>query len=114
MSFLINLKIKLQSTKVGADEFGNEYFQNRSGKRRFVIYKGSAEPSKIPASWHGWMHHTTDVAPINIDTHRLLWHKIHLPNLTGTVNAHSPKGHLNNGGQRDKVSSDYQSWNPNN
>jgi NADH:ubiquinone oxidoreductase subunit len=114
MSFLTKLKIKLQSVKIGTDEFGNEYFENKKNSKRFVIYKGIAEPSKIPAHWHGWMHYTTNSAPVNVDTHKHAWQKIHLPNLTGTKNAYAPKGHLNHSGKRDKVSSDYQSWNPNN
>lgn len=111
--FITNFNIKRKNNKIGTDEFGNEYFQSKKGDRRFVVYKGIAEPSKIPANWHGWMHHTTDLAPVNIDTHKHSWQKNHLPNLTGTKFAHLPKGHLNKDGQRDQVSSDYQSWNPN-
>lgn len=114
MSFLVNLQIKLQSSKVGTDEFGNEYFQSKKDSKRFVIYKGIPEPSKIPAHWHGWMHYTTNELPANVGTQRFPWQKLHLPNLTGTKNSHTPKGHLNCGGEREKVSSDYQSWNPNN
>lgn len=112
MKFLTNLKIRLFCAKIGADEFGNEYFQNKNS-RRFVIYKGIAEPSKIPAEWHGWIHYTTDIAPVNINTHRYHWQKTHLPNLTGTVHAYSPKGNLSKGEKREQVSADYQSWNPN-
>ena len=32
-------------------------------ERRWVIYNGYAEPSTIPPSWHGWMHHTVDTPP---------------------------------------------------
>lgn len=113
MSFLTKFRIKLNCTKIGGDEFGNEYYQSKDLKR-YVLYNGSAEPSKIPAQWHGWMHYTTDIAPVNINTHRFPWQKSHLPNLTGTKNSHAPKGHMAQGGQRDEVSADYQSWNPNN
>lgn len=113
MSFFTHLKIKSQSQKVGTDEFGNEYYQSKKNSKRFIIYKGSAEPSKIPPHWHGWIHYTTDTTPINVDTHRHPWQKIHLPNLTGTKRAYAPKGHLNEGGKRNAVSSDYKSWNPN-
>ncbi|MBM5782793.1 MAG: NADH:ubiquinone oxidoreductase subunit NDUFA12 [Pelagibacterales bacterium] len=114
MSFLTKLKIKLSSVKIGQDEFGNQYFQGKKDKKRFVIYNGIAEPSKIPANWHGWMHYTTNKAPINMNTNRQAWQKSHFPNLTGTSNAYTPKGHLNNGGIRSKVSSDYEAWNPEN
>ncbi len=110
MKLLHTLGIKFSCQKVGTDEFGNEYFCHKNGKR-FVIYKGIAEPSKIPAEWHGWMHYTTDKIPVHTSRHS--WQKIHLPNLTGTKNSYAPKGDLARGGEREKVSSDYQSWNPN-
>ena len=111
MNFLTNFKIRLFCKKVGADEFGNEYFQDKNS-RRLVVYKGIAEPSKIPAEWHGWIHYTTEIAPVNINTHRYSWQKTHLPNLTGTKNAYAPKGHMALGGKREKVSADYQAWTP--
>ncbi len=56
---------------VGDDEFGNRYFRTKGGKidpalgfeRRWVIYRGVAEASTVPPSWHGWLHHTVDVPP---------------------------------------------------
>ena len=56
---------------VGEDEFGNRYFRTKGGKidptlgleRRWVIYRGIAEASMVPPSWHGWLHHTVDVPP---------------------------------------------------
>ncbi|MDX2083701.1 MAG: NADH-ubiquinone oxidoreductase subunit NDUFA12 family protein [Rickettsiales bacterium] len=111
MSFLTKLKIKFTCEKIGVDEFGNEYFQRNDGKR-FIIYKGIAEASKIPASWHGWIHYNQNQPPINIRVNHYSWQKIHLPNLTGTKNSYAPKGHLACGGIREKVSSDYQAWHP--
>ncbi len=32
-------------------------------QRRWVIYSGDAEASKVPPGWNGWLHHTVDVAP---------------------------------------------------
>ena len=32
-------------------------------ERGWVIYNGYAEASRVPPSWHGWLHHTVDVAP---------------------------------------------------
>ncbi len=107
MDILSKLLIRIRSRKVGVDEFGNEYFQNNQGKR-FVVYHGISEPSKVPAEWHGWLHYSTDVAPVNINTHRYSWQKIHLPNLTGTKNAHSPKKNCGK-----TTSAEYEAWNPN-
>lgn len=104
MQFIQQLKIKLFSKKVGDDEFGNSYYQNKSGKR-FVVYKGIAEPSKIPAEWHSWIHYSCDIAPVKIKTNRFSWQKIHLPNLTGTKNAYFPK-------KENLSSKKYEAWKP--
>ena len=56
---------------VGQDEQGNRYYRTSGGKidptlgfeRRWVIYNGYAEASRIPPSWHGWIHHTVDLPP---------------------------------------------------
>ena len=44
---------------VGEDELGNKYYQNKKGKR-WVIYNGEVEASKIPNDWYSWMHHTNN------------------------------------------------------
>ena len=44
--------------KVGEDGFGNRYFETKDGKRRWVIYAGTVEASRVPPEWHGWLHHT--------------------------------------------------------
>ena len=33
---------------VGEDEFGNKYYENKKRKKRWVIYKGEIEATKIP------------------------------------------------------------------
>ncbi len=107
MNALNKFFIKFSSKKIGMDEFGNEYFQNKQGKR-FVIYKGIVEPSKIPAEWHGWMHYSHNLPPVDLNTHRFLWQKSHEPNLTGTNNRHSP-----NQSNSVNTNSSYQAWKPN-
>jgi NADH:ubiquinone oxidoreductase subunit len=106
MSIIDNFLIKISCQKIGNDEFGNEYFENKSGKR-FVVYKGIAEPSKIPAEWHGWIHYSSDIAPVKISTRKFSWQKIHLPNLTGTKSAYSPKNSVVK-----KTNSQYEAWKP--
>lgn len=106
MQLIQQLLIKISSKKIGTDEFGNSYYENKIGKR-FVVYKGQAEPSKIPAHWHGWIHYNTDYSPVGIKTGKHSWQKIHLPNLTGTKNAYSPN-------DKPKEDKKYQSWQPNN
>ncbi len=66
-----------------------------------------AEPSKVPAEWHGWLHYTNSNPPVKINTQKFSWQKIHLPNLTGTKNAYSPKNSL-----AKKTNSSYEAWDP--
>lgn len=109
MQFLSQLKIKLFANFVGTDEFGNSYYEDKN-KKRYVVYKGIAEPSKVPAKWFGWLHHTNDVSPVNINTKEYSWQKIHLPNLTGTKYAFNPKNSQST--TSSKVRKTYEEWKP--
>ncbi len=103
--------------KIATDEYGNNYFEQKGEgydgrKRRWVTYKGYADASRIPPEWHGWLHHMYDDPPSAVPLPRQSWEKDHKPNLTGTVYAYKPKGSLDRGGVRDKVSGDYEAWTP--
>ncbi len=94
MSFINNLKIKCFYQKIGIDQFGNKYFiskdKNYLGRRkRFVIYNGHPESSKIPPMWHSWLHYFNDEVPCN-NTKSYDWQQEHIPNLTGTKYAYNP------------------------
>jgi NADH:ubiquinone oxidoreductase subunit len=111
--------IAKSSRLVGTDEFGNKYFEaitNKGSydarKRRYVIYKGYAEPSKIPPDWHGWMHYTFDEPPTVAPLKRQVWELDHVPNLTGTIYAWRPPGSISQGGQRPQATGDYEAWKP--
>ncbi|HMB48966.1 MAG TPA: NADH:ubiquinone oxidoreductase subunit NDUFA12 [Afifellaceae bacterium] len=97
---------------VGEDEAGNHYYRERSGERRWVIYNGVADASKIPPGWHGWMHYRTDVPPTDESYSPKEWQKPHQENLTGTSGAYLPKGSLVSGEQRPEVTGDYEAWTP--
>jgi NADH:ubiquinone oxidoreductase subunit len=103
---------------VGKDDQGNKYLEERKGtldngrKRRYVIYNGYAEPSRVPPDWHGWLHHTFDKPPTEAPLPKKPWEQPHRPNMTGTLQAWRPKGSLAEGGDRQKSSGDYESWNP--
>ena len=57
----------LNGERVGTDSFGNHYYREKkrralvkgggfnSRERRWVIYSGRAEATKVPAEWHGWI-----------------------------------------------------------
>ncbi len=109
--------------RVGVDEFGNKYFEERrpsteGRKRRYVIYNGYADASRVPSDWHGWLHHTFEEPPQGEGDDgakvmaRRPWEKVHQPNLTGTVHAYRPKGSLSRGGERAKATGDYEAWSP--
>src|SRR5262245_18168971 len=112
----------LRGQLVGSDAFGNRYYRRRvntklgtdkrAKEKRRVIFKGKAEPSKVPAEWHGWLHYTHDKPPTERTMRHYNWEKPHLPNLTGTKGAYVPPGHLLRGGQRDPSTADYEPWRP--
>jgi NADH:ubiquinone oxidoreductase subunit len=105
---------------VGEDEFVNRYYRTRNGKidpalgfdRRWVIYKGLAEASLVPPSWHGWLHHIVDTPPTQEQAKSYRWEKPHEPNLTGTPAAYRPTGSTLAEGRRPKATGDYKAWDP--
>ena len=83
---------------IASDDYGNMYYQERfyfnpkpeRKPRRWVIYKGIPEASKVPAEWHAWLHFTSDKTPDQANPVGFSWIKPHLPNLTGTKKAYAP------------------------
>ena len=101
---------------VGTDEQGNRYYEERSaakGKkpRRWVIYNGMVEASRVPPEWHCWLHYMVDEVP-GSDARRWAWEKDHQPNLTGTDEAYHPPGSLSAQAARPKATGDYEAWQP--
>ncbi len=112
----------LNGVQVGRDQFGNRYYRSRRGgrgvhrdslrhERRWVIYNGEVEASRVPSEWHGWLHHTSDETPPD-DLVRRPWMKEHQQNLTGTPAAYRPAGHTLKGGHRAAATGDYEAWRP--
>jgi NADH:ubiquinone oxidoreductase subunit len=102
--------------QAGGDALGNLYFESKkpiAGQtRRWVIYKGSNDASRVPPEWFGWLHHQTDVVPADLPAPRA-WVKEPLPNQTGTGEAYRPQGALERGGSRAAATGDYEAWSPN-
>ena len=94
--------------RVGEDEFGNVYYQN--GRRRWVIYDGLADASRVPPEWHGWLHQSWLEPPTVKPLPNKPWEKEHLPNLTGTTMAYAPAGSIRR--ERPEPRSDYEAWSP--
>ncbi|NLH82332.1 MAG: NADH:ubiquinone oxidoreductase subunit NDUFA12 [Phyllobacteriaceae bacterium] len=106
---------------VGEDEFGNKYYRSKGGEihpilgveRRWVLFNGEAEGSKVPPGWHGWMHHRTDVPPTEDTGYKAWpWQKPHMPNPTGTPAAHRPQGSILGAAKRAAQAGDYVAWKP--
>lgn len=99
--------------KVGTDSLGNIYYRSKKGDRRWVVYNGSNDASRIPPEWYSWMHHQIEGLPDESLPPPQKFQKPPKPNLTGTAEAYRPAGALERGGQRQAASGDYQAWTPN-
>ncbi len=95
---------------VGDDDEGNKFYQTADGKRRWVIFNGEAEASRVSPDWHGWLHHTFDAPPTKAPPVRKDWQLAHSPNLTGTDLAYRPTGSLL--GASPERTRDYEAWQP--
>ena len=96
--------------KVGEDSQGNIFYQTRDGGRRWVIYNGEAEASRVDPDWHGWLHHTFKEPPTEKPFTHKAWEKPHVENLTGTALAYAPKGSIRQA--QPETRSDYEAWSP--
>ena len=102
---------------VGTDAQGNKYYRSRKpdtrGKeRRWVIYDGPNDASRVPSEWHGWLHGAFDAVPESNLPPAQIWEADFTPNATGTQNAYRPQGALERGGKRAKAVGDYEAWSP--
>ena len=75
---------------VGEDHLGNKYYKNRSGKR-WVIYKGEVDATKIPIEWYSWIHFTKNKIENTHDLKKYDWQKPHQSNQTGSNDSYHPK-----------------------
>ena len=101
---------------VGEDEFGNRYYRAKNwpplGERRYVVYNGDWESSRVPPGWRGWLHHTYPLAPSEAPLAVRDWQKPWVPNMTGTPEAYRPKGSTLSTGKRPPATGDYEPWSP--
>ena len=93
---------------VGKDEFGNKYYENRKNQKRWVIYNGEINASKITSDWYSWMHHIKDNNPIDKKINKHPWQKSHIENKTGTKEAYKP----NKISKKNKDFKKYETWKP--
>ncbi|WP_379552392.1 NADH:ubiquinone oxidoreductase subunit NDUFA12 [Erythrobacter sp. W53] len=101
---------------VGTDAEGNKYYRSKAkdgGKeRRWVMYDGANDASRVPAEWHGWLHGSGDDVPESFLPPAKIWETDYTPNATGTSEAYRPAGALEKGGKRASATGDYEAWSP--
>jgi NADH:ubiquinone oxidoreductase subunit len=103
----------LHGELVGTDAGGNRYYREKQGRalipgggfdsreRRWVGYAGEPEATKVPAEWHGWLHHVTDQIPDAKAQARPI-----RPRDAVITPAAARTGH------RPKATGDYEAWTP--
>lgn len=102
--------------RVGEDALGNVYYEGgrdtAGNPRRWVIYNGSNDSSRVAPEWFSWLHHQVEDVPERALPAPRAWQKSAEPNLTGTPAAYRPKGALEKGGVRAAATGDYEAWVP--
>ena len=96
--------------KVGEDAEGNVYYRNADSSKRWVIFNGELEATRVNADWHGWLHHSWDETPEARPLAHKTWEKPHQENLTGTALAYAPAGSIRREKPADR--GDYEAWQP--
>ena len=95
---------------MGKDDDGNTYYRTKDDSRRWVIYNGESEASRVSPDWHGWLHRTWDVPPSEQQLKRKIWEKPHEENLTGSELAYAPAGSIKK--KVPEIRQDYEAWQP--
>ena len=113
---IIRILTALKGRFVGKDEYGNKYFEEKflfikplRRPRRWVLYAGDVEASKVPAEWYGWLHYTLE-SPLQKLSYS--WVKPHQPNKTGTQEAYLPPSHPIKRKATVKPDKGYEPWQP--
>ena len=91
--------------QVGIDEDKNVYFQNKKDTKRWVIYSGVIESTKINPEWNNWLRFTSSSVPTFDQKYK--WQKEHTPNQTGTENAYNPEQYQSEPSTKDPG---YKKW----
>ncbi|HRO14713.1 MAG TPA: NADH:ubiquinone oxidoreductase subunit NDUFA12 [Paracoccus sp. (in: a-proteobacteria)] len=96
--------------KVGEDAQGNIYYQTAGGKRRWIIFNGESEASRVAPEWNGCLRHTWDDPPTVAPLPRKPWEQPHRENMTGTPGAYHPPGSILRVDPPQRR--DYDAWQP--
>ncbi len=102
-TFGTRIKTIFTGKLVGKDSFGNKYYENKKGKR-WIIYSGEIDATKIPVEWYSWMHFTQNKIEKKHELKKYDWQKPHQHNLTGTNESYYPYKNKN------VLKKKYKSW----
>jgi NADH:ubiquinone oxidoreductase subunit len=115
------LDTKFGGELVGEDHQGNKYYRSKKvipagansafagRERRWVIYNGENDSSRVPAEWHGWLHNSYDAVPQSHLPPPHIWEADYTPNATGTKTAHRPHAQDR---QNPAKRAGYEAWTP--
>jgi NADH:ubiquinone oxidoreductase subunit len=99
--------------EVGKDDAGNVYYQDKNNPaRRWVIYNGNNDGSRVPPNWQLWLRGTIEELPEKALPPPRKWQVEPTGNLTGTMAAFRPDGALGSGKIRPASTGDYEPWIP--
>ena len=99
--------------EVGRDEAGNLYFQHKGDPgRRWVMYAGDNDGSRVPPNWQAWLRGTIDDLPEKSLPPKRNWELEPIANRTGSDEAWRPSGSLRAQGVRAATTGDYSAWTP--
>jgi NADH:ubiquinone oxidoreductase subunit len=99
--------------EVGRDPFGNIYYRDKKGPgRRWVIYAGDNDGSRVPPDWQAWLRGTIADLPGKALPPVRRFQRKPTANLTGTLDAFRPDGALGSGRVRPASTGDYEPWIP--
>ena len=108
-----SLWTRLRGDEAGRDEAGNIYYRSsKDPGRRWVIYAGANDGSRVPPSWQLWLRGTIDDVPDKALPPVRQFQRKPEANLTGTMAAFRPDGALGSGKVRPASTGDYEPWIP--
>lgn len=96
--FFLSIFLKFKGKFVGEDEYGNKYYETNqrdylNRKKRYCLFNGRVEATKIPPEWHCFMHYQIPKESVILDTKQYKWQKRFLPDLTLSSIKYLPKNH---------------------
>ena len=104
---------RMHGEEVGRDDAGNVSFRHKDNPaRRWVIYDGANDGSRVPPAWQAWLRGTIAELPGKALPPVRKFQQTPTPNLTGTMAAFRPDGALGSGRIRPASTGDYEPWIP--